>query len=136
MAACPYTRAIDRSSHAGYRSILVLTSLAYTRSGQSERRVPSAPIRMPERSSRLSGQRRIPVTQPRVTPEHERQLVTSFRSACHRAILIWGSRHGRVTYPGRRRGALATLTNIICFLPLSGLNEGTRSLWCFEECTQ
>ncbi len=53
-AACPCTRAIDRSSHAVYRSILVLTSLAYT-----ERCVQPAPIRTPERSSCLSDQRRI-----------------------------------------------------------------------------
>ncbi len=30
-ATCAYTRAVDRSSHAGYRSILVLTSLANIR---------------------------------------------------------------------------------------------------------
>ncbi len=66
--------AIDRSSRAGYRSIPVLTSLPNTRPGQSERRVPPAPIRTPEWSSRLSGQRRILFTQPRVTPEHERHL--------------------------------------------------------------
>ncbi len=47
-ATCAYTRAIDRSSRAGYRSILVLTSLANTRAGQSERRLPPAPIRTPE----------------------------------------------------------------------------------------
>ncbi len=35
--------------HAGYRSILVLASLANTRAGQSERRSPPAPIRTPER---------------------------------------------------------------------------------------
>ncbi len=35
-ATCAYTHAIDRSSRAGYRSILVLTSLANTRAGQSE----------------------------------------------------------------------------------------------------
>ncbi len=43
-----YTRAIDRSLRAGYRSILVLTSLANTRADQSERRLPPAPIRTPE----------------------------------------------------------------------------------------
>ncbi len=59
------TRAIDRSSRVGYRSILVLTSLANTRAVQSERRIPPAPIRAPECSSRLSGQRRILGTQPR-----------------------------------------------------------------------
>ncbi len=68
-AAYPYTRAIDRSSHASYRSILVLTLLAYTRSGLSERRVPPAPIRAPEWSSRLSGQRLILFTQSPVMPE-------------------------------------------------------------------
>ncbi len=41
------------SYRAGYRSILVLTSLA----GQPERRVPPAPIRTPEWSSHLSGQK-------------------------------------------------------------------------------
>ncbi len=47
-ATCAYTRAIDRSSRAGSRSILMLTSLANTRADQSERRLPPAPIRMPE----------------------------------------------------------------------------------------
>ncbi len=78
-ATCAFTRAIDRSSCAGYRSILVLTSLANTRTGQSERRSPPAPIRTPEWSSRLSGQMRILFTQPRGAPEHERHLLVSFR---------------------------------------------------------
>ncbi len=95
------TRAIDRSSRAVYRSILVLTSLANTRAGQSGRRLPSAPIRTPEWSSRLSGQRRILFTQPRGTPEHERHLGikcpnTFFRliylPSCH--LDLGGSRHG------------------------------------------
>ncbi len=47
-ATCAYTRAIDRSSRAGYRSIFLLTALANTRAGQSGRRLPPAPIRMPE----------------------------------------------------------------------------------------
>ncbi len=47
-ATCAYTRAIDRSLRAGYRSILVLTSLANTRAGQSERRLRPAPLRTPE----------------------------------------------------------------------------------------
>ncbi len=47
-ATCAYTRAIDRSLRAGYRSILVLTSLANTRADQSERRLPPAPVRTPE----------------------------------------------------------------------------------------
>ncbi len=47
-ATCAYTRAIDRSSRAGYRSIFLLTSLASTRAGQSGRRLPPVPIRMPE----------------------------------------------------------------------------------------
>ncbi len=34
-ATCAYVRAIDRSSRAGNRSILVLTSLVNTRAGQS-----------------------------------------------------------------------------------------------------
>ncbi len=50
-ATCAYMRAID---HSGYRSVLVLTSLANTCAGQSERHSPPAPIRMPDRSSRLS----------------------------------------------------------------------------------
>ncbi len=58
-ATCPSTRAIDRSSHVDCRSILVLTSLANTRAGQSEGRIPPAPFRTPEWSSHLSGQRRI-----------------------------------------------------------------------------
>ncbi len=47
-ATCAYTRAIDLSSRTGYRSILVLTSLANTRAGQSERRLPPSPISTPE----------------------------------------------------------------------------------------
>ncbi len=73
-ATCAYTRAIDLSSRAGYRSILVITSLANTRAGQSERRIPPVPITTPEWSSRLSGQRRILFTQPRGTPELGRHL--------------------------------------------------------------
>ncbi len=46
-ATSAYTRAIDRSLRAGYRSILVLTSLANTRADQSERRLPP-PVRTPE----------------------------------------------------------------------------------------
>ncbi len=41
------------SLYACYRSIFVLTSLAKTRAGQSERRVPPAPLRTPDWSSRL-----------------------------------------------------------------------------------
>ncbi len=103
---CPCTRAIERSSHASHRLIRVLTSLANTHAGQSERCLPPAPIRTPELSSRLSGQRWILFTQPRGTPEQERQLVISFRRLYfpwyifpphlsafgHRAILIWGDR--------------------------------------------
>ncbi len=55
-------------------STLVLTTLAYTCSGQSKRRVPLEPMRTPEWSSRLS----IPYTQPRGTPEHERHVIISF----------------------------------------------------------
>ncbi len=58
-AASPCTRAVDHYSHADNRSILELTSPAYTRACQSERRVPPVPIRTPEWSLRLSGQRRI-----------------------------------------------------------------------------
>ncbi len=47
-ATYPCTRAIDRSLRADYQSILVLTSLANTRAGQSERPVPPAPIITPE----------------------------------------------------------------------------------------
>ncbi len=47
-ATCAFMPAIERSSRVGYRSILVLTSLANTRAGQSERRLPPAPIRMTE----------------------------------------------------------------------------------------
>ncbi len=39
---------LDRSLPAVCRSILVLTPLANTRAGQSERRVPPAPIKAPE----------------------------------------------------------------------------------------
>ncbi len=58
-ATCPCMRAIDRSSHEDYRSILVLKSLANTPAGQSDRRFPPAPIRTRERLSRTGGQRRI-----------------------------------------------------------------------------
>ncbi len=92
------------SLHAYYRSILVLTSQAFKRACQSQRRVSTAPIRSPEQSSRLNGQRRILGTQPRATPEHERHFVRSLRRLYfpqyifpprlsvfgHRAILIWG----------------------------------------------
>ncbi len=47
-ATCAYTRAIDRSSRAGYPTILVLTSLANTHAHQSGRRLPHVPIRTPE----------------------------------------------------------------------------------------
>ncbi len=66
-AACPCARAIDRSSHVGYRSLLTRTPIAYTRPGQSECRIPPAPIRTPERSSRLGGQMRILGTHSRAS---------------------------------------------------------------------
>ncbi len=47
-AACANTRIIDRSSCVGYRSILVLTSLANTRADQSKCRLRPAPIRTTE----------------------------------------------------------------------------------------
>ncbi len=58
LSICVCTRAINRSSHASYRSRLTLTSIAYKRDGQSERRVLPAPIRAPWRSSHLSGQKK------------------------------------------------------------------------------
>ncbi len=105
-ATCAYTHAIERSSRAGYQSILVFTSLAKTCAGQSEHHSQPSPIRMPEWSSHLSGKRRILFTQPRGTHEHERRLLISFLRLycpqyifpphlsvfCHRAILIWGDR--------------------------------------------
>ncbi len=104
-ATCPCTRAIDRSSHAGSRSILVPTSLAKTRADESELRVPCAPIRTPEWSSRLSGHRRILFTQPHGMPEHERHiegciLPYTFSHLIYPSLatvpfLFWGeSRHG------------------------------------------
>ncbi len=54
---CTCTRVIDRSSRVSYRLNVVLTSLADTRAGQSERCLPPAPIRTPEWPSRLSDQR-------------------------------------------------------------------------------
>ncbi len=69
------------SSHAGYLSNLVFTSLANTRADQSERRVPPAPIRMPEWSTRPGGPRRILFTQPRGTTEHDSHLVTAFKGS-------------------------------------------------------
>ncbi len=50
---------LDFSSNTSYRSILDVTSLAHTRAGQSECRVPPGPITTPERSSRLSVQRQM-----------------------------------------------------------------------------
>ncbi len=76
---CLYTRTIFHSLRTGYQSILVLTVFENTRAGQPERRLPPAPIRTLEWSSRLSGQRRTLITQPRSTTEHERQLVTPYR---------------------------------------------------------
>ncbi len=73
-STCAYTRAIDRSSREGYRSIFLLTSLANTRACQSERRLPSVPIKTLEWQLRLSGQRRILHTHPRGMPENERRL--------------------------------------------------------------
>ncbi len=101
---CAYTCAIDRSSSACYRSILILTSLANTCTDQSERRSPPEPIRTPEWSSCLSSRRRILFTQPLGTPEHERHCWISFlrlffllyffpphlSAFGHCAILIWG----------------------------------------------
>ncbi len=59
-------RAVPCPSHVGYRSILT----AYTRSSQSERRVPPVPIRRHERC--FYDQRRILGTQPNThaTTEH------------------------------------------------------------------
>ncbi len=61
-----------------YRLLLERTPTANTRAGQSKRHVPPAPIRRPERLSRLSGQMRFPVTQSHVTTEHERHFIISF----------------------------------------------------------
>ncbi len=76
-ATCAYTHAIERSSRVVYQSILAFTSLANTCAGQSEHRSQPAPIRMPEWSSRQSGQRRILFIQPRDTHERERGLLIS-----------------------------------------------------------
>ncbi len=87
----------------------MLTSLANTRAGQSGCRAPPAPIRTPEWSSRLSGQRRILFTQPLGTTGYERRLLPPLRKLYytlyifpphlsafgHRAIFdLGGSRHG------------------------------------------
>ncbi len=53
---------IDSSSHAGFRLLFALTPTAYKRSGQSEHRVPPAPIRTHERNSRLGHRMRILAT--------------------------------------------------------------------------
>ncbi len=60
------------SLHAFCRSLLMRTSTADTRSGQSERYVPPVPIKTRERPSRLSGQTRIIFTQPCVTTQFKR----------------------------------------------------------------
>ncbi len=75
-------RAIDHTSHEGYQSLLACALTAYTLSGQSEQRVPPAPITMLERSSCLGGQTRSLLIQP-----HERHLVTSFIGVCFRVNL-------------------------------------------------
>ncbi len=72
------------SLHAFYRLLLARVLPIASRanansSGQSERLVPPAPIRTPELSSRLNGQRRILFRQPRATTKPERYIVTSFR---------------------------------------------------------
>ncbi len=60
-ATCFCKLAIDRLSHAAYRSL-------------------PTPIRIPEHSSRRSGQRRLLFTQPQVTPKHEQHRGTSLRN--------------------------------------------------------
>ncbi len=70
-------RAIERSSHPDYRSLLALTSTAYTRSCQSARHLPLAPIKTQERFSRLGDQMRTLGAQPRVTTEHARNIVNT-----------------------------------------------------------
>ncbi len=60
-ATCFCKLAVDRLSHAAYRSL-------------------PTPIRIPEHSSRRSGQRRLLFTQPHVTPKHDQHRGTSLRS--------------------------------------------------------
>ncbi len=64
-----YTRAIDCPSRARQQRARPCVSVRVkTRAlGQSGRRIPPAPIRTPERSSRQGGQMRILFTQPRGT---------------------------------------------------------------------
>ncbi len=92
---CPCMRAIDPPSRAGYRSILLLTTLANSHTGQSGRRVPTAPVRTPEWSSRLSGQRRFLFPQPPGTSEYGHPLLISFRMLYFPAsfICLWPSCH-------------------------------------------
>ncbi len=80
---------------AYYRSLLVRTPTAYTRSGQSECHISPAPIRTSERSSRVL------FTQSRVTTEHEHRsggffskyaFLSHFSVFGYCAILIWGDR--------------------------------------------
>ncbi len=61
--SCPCMRAIDRSSHAGYRPILLLTSLDYTRSWPIRTMRPSAHIH-PSKNSHPNDPSHIPTPPP------------------------------------------------------------------------
>ncbi len=50
---------------------------------------PHWPIRTPQRSSHRCGQRRLLLTQSRVTPERDRHLVTSFRRLHFSWYIFW-----------------------------------------------
>ncbi len=86
--ACPGT------PNADYRSLLVYTPTAHTRSGQSERHVPLTPIRTPERLSHLGGQIRIVGTEPRATPKHELASLQHRSESC-----IFPNTFSHIIYP-------------------------------------
>ncbi len=91
----PCTRAIDRSSRANYRSILVLTSLANTCAYQ-DAWVVITPKRPKANSIRSAAWHAWTRTQPRNIVQKSvfsEYIFPSYLSAFgHRAILIWGDR--------------------------------------------
>ncbi len=92
------------------RGLSIDSRTAYPRYGQSECHIQPAPIRTPERLSRTGGQRRILGPQPRVTPEHERQPETPFKS------LYFSNKFSHLfgqMWPGVIRRTNRNLTNLV-----------------------
>ncbi len=85
---CNYTTECSRSGREWELSLVPARVLSIASSanqtintcfGQSQRRIPPAPMATPERSPHLGGQRWILGMQPRDIAEHERHPLTSFR---------------------------------------------------------